>query len=146
MENGVKIYDPEKATALCTDWSKTGIGFVLLQKECLCDDKTPLCCLGGWSLIYAGSRFTSNAESRYAPIEGECLAVAWALDKTKYFTLGAPDLTVAVDHKPLLKILGDKGLNEIENPRLQCLKEKTLRYRFKCIHVPGQENKGADFT
>ena len=42
VENGVKIYDPEKATALCTDWSKTGIGFVLLQKECLCDDKTPL--------------------------------------------------------------------------------------------------------
>ena len=31
VENGVRIYDPAKTTALCTDWSKTGIGFMLLQ-------------------------------------------------------------------------------------------------------------------
>ena len=79
-------------------------------------------------------------------MEGECLAAAWALEKTKYFTLGAPDLFLAVDHKPLLKILGDKELQDIDNPRLQNLKEKTLRYRFKCVHVPGKEHKGADFT
>ena len=33
IEIGVKIYNPKKTTALYTDWSKTGIGFVLLQKE-----------------------------------------------------------------------------------------------------------------
>ena len=82
VENGVKIYDPSKTTALCTDWSKTGIGFMLLQKDCSCDTVTPVCCPGGWTLIYAGSRFTSPAESRYAPVEGECLAAAWALEKT----------------------------------------------------------------
>ena len=106
VENGIKIYDPSRTTALCTDWSKTGLGFMLLQKECDCSNVTPVCCPGGWTLIYAGSRFTSSAESRYAPVEGECLAAAWSLDKTKYFTLGAPDLVLAVDHKPLLKILG----------------------------------------
>ena len=146
VENGVKIYDPSKTTALCTDWSKTGIGFMLLQKECMCETVTPVCCPSGWTLIYAGSRFTSSAESRYAPVEGECLAAVWALDKTKYFTLGAPSLFLAVDHMPLLKILGDKNLQDIDNPRLQNLKEKTLRYRFKCVHVPGRDHKGADFT
>ena len=97
-------------------------------------------------MIYAGSRFTSPAESRYAPVEGECLAAAWAFEKTKYFTLGAPDLVLAVNHKPLLKILGNKGLQDIDNPRLENLKEKTLRYRFRCVHVPGRDHTGADFT
>ena len=119
VEDGVRIYDPSKTTSLCTDWSKTGIGFLLLQKECICEIITPVCCPSGWTLIYAGSRFTSPAESRYATVEVECLAAAWALEKTKYFILGAPSLFLAVDHKPLLKILGDKSLQDIHNPRLQ---------------------------
>ena len=125
VENGVKIYDPNKVTALCADWSKTGMGFMLVQKNCMCEMVIPICYPGGWTLVYAGSRFTSSAESRYSPVEGECLAAAWALEKTKHFTLGASSLYLAVDHKPLLKILGDKGLQDIENPRLQSLKEKT---------------------
>ena len=112
----------------------------------MCETITPVCCPSGWTLIYAGSRFTSPAESRYAPVEGEWLAAAWALEKTKHFTLGAPSLVLAVDHKPLLKILGNKSLQDIDNPRLQNLKEKTLRYRFKCVHVPGKDHKGADFA
>ena len=51
-----------------------------------------------------GSRFTSGAESRYAPIEGEALAVVDALRKARHFTLGCTDLIVAVDHKPLLSV------------------------------------------
>ena len=52
------------------------------------------------------------AESRYAPIEGEVLAVADALDIASHFqiVLGCKNLTVAVDHKPLLKIFGDRSL------------------------------------
>ena len=100
------------------------MGFMLVQKNCMCEMMTPVCCPEGWTLVYAGSRFTSSAESRYSPLEGECLAAAWALEKTKYFTLRAPALYLAVDHKPLLKILGNKGLQDIENPRLQSLKEK----------------------
>ena len=145
VEAGVRIYDPKKTTALCTDWSKTGIGFVLLQKDCECTETTPVCCKVGWTLVYAGSRFTNGAESRYAPIEGECMAAAWALNKTKYFTLGCRDLILGVDHKPLLSILGDKNLQDIENPRLLHFKEKTLRFSFECVHVPGKLNLGADF-
>ena len=84
-----------------------------------------------------GSRFTNPAESRYAPVEGEALAVAYALHQTRYYILGCKNLIIATDHKPLLKILDDRPLTEITNRRLLNLKEKTLSYAFSIIHVPG---------
>ena len=146
VEKGVRTYDMSKITCLATDWSKQGIGFTLLQKECNCTNITPVCCSSGWSLVFAGSRFTSGAESRYSPVEGEALGVVWALEKSKHFTLGCPNLYIAVDHKPLLKILGDRHLEDIPNPRLLNLKEKTLRYRFSLVHVPGSKNSTPDAT
>jgi len=98
----------------------------------------------GWKITLVGSRFTHAAESRYAPVEGEALAVADALDKARYFVLGCQDLIVAVDHKPLLKLFGDRSLDQIPNPRLRNLKEKTLRYRFSMIHIPGIKHRAAD--
>ena len=70
--------------------------------------------------------------------------LADALDKARYFVLGCEDLIVAVDHKPLLKISGDRSLEDIPNSCLRNLKEKTLRYRFRVTHVPGMKNKAAD--
>ena len=144
VEKGVRTYDMGKVTCLATDWSKTGIGFTLLQKECNCTNITPVCCSSGWSLVFAGSRFTSGAESRYSPVEGEALGVAWALEKSKHFTLGCPHLIIGVDHQPLLKVLGDRHLEDIPNPRLLNLKEKTLRFKFSLVHVPGSKNKSPD--
>ena len=91
-----------------------------------------------------GSRFTHSAESRYAPVEGEALAVVTALDKARHFVLGCPNLTIAVDHKPLLKLFGDRSIEAIPNPRLRNLKEKTLRYRFRMVHIPGVKHCVAD--
>ena len=123
-----------KPTCLVTDWSKDGIGFWLLQKHCDCQTtpaRKPFCCHTGWQIVLGGCRFTHSAESRYRPIEGEALAVADALDRTRYFVLGCKDLPVVVDHKPLLGILGNRSLEAISNPCLRNLKEKTLRYQFK---------------
>ena len=92
----------------------------------------------------AGSKFNSNAESNYAPIEGECLSVVKALHKCRHFVLGCKDLVVVTDHKPLLKVLGDRQLEEICNPRIFKLKEKTLGFSFKLIYVPGRANSAAD--
>ena len=64
-------------------------------------------------------------------IEGEALAVADALHQCRYFVLGCKDLTVVTDHKPLLNILNDWSLADIQNKRLQNLKEKTLSYQFR---------------
>lgn len=144
IELGVRIFDPSKPTCLATDWSKKGIGFWLLQKHCACHRLDPSCCRTGWKTTLVGSRFTHPAESRYAPVEGEALAVADALDKTRYFVLGCRELIIAVDHKPLLRIFGDRSLEDIPNPRLRNLKEKTLRYRFRMVHVPGVKHRAAD--
>ena len=92
----------------------------------------------------AGSRFLTGAEKRYAAIEGEALAVAWGLEQTKYFTQGCPNLRVATDHKPLVKIFGDRTLDEIRNTRLFRLKQRTLPWRFSIHHLPGTTNLAAD--
>ena len=42
VEKGVRTYDMGKVTCLATDWSTTGIGFTLLQKDCNCTDITPI--------------------------------------------------------------------------------------------------------
>lgn len=144
MKEGVRLFDPARLTCLATDWSVDGVGFLLLQKYCQCQLRTPVCCPDGWKLCLVGSRFTHPAESRYAPIEGEALAVVYALHQTRYYVLGCKDLLVATDHKPLMQILNDRSLTEIDNRRLLNLKEKTLGYRFTIIHVPGKKNLGPD--
>ena len=146
VENGVRLFDPEKRTALVTDWSKIGTGFSLMQKHCTCNSDIPTCCREGWKLVFAGSQFNNKAEAKYAPIEGECLAVVKALRKptVKYFIHGCADLIICTDHKPLVKLLGNRKLEEIDNPRLMSLKEKTLSYRFTMRYVSGARNKVPD--
>ncbi len=144
IEEGVRIFDKTRPTCLATDWSKEGIGFWIFQKHCECAVIKPFCCPSGWKITLVGSRFTSGAESRYAPIEGEALAVADALDKARFFVLGCEDLILAVDHKPLIKVLGDRSLDQISNGRLRSLKERTLRYKFRINHIPGIKHKAAD--
>ena len=140
-KNGLAYFDCTKRTALVTEWSKKGIGFILLQKHCDCDnDVTILCCKEGWKMALCGSRFLQPSEANYAPIEGELLAVTWGLKKCRMFLQGCQKFYVFVDHKPLLKILGDKALGEIDNPILSKYKEKTLDYRFNVKYTTGLNN------
>lgn len=135
-----------RITCLRPDWSNQGIGYFLSQKHCECPSDRPGCCNNGWKITLAGSRFLSSAEKRYAPVEGEALAVAWGLEQTRYFTQGSDKLLIVTDHKPLVKILGDRTLDEISNSRLFRLKQRTLPWRFKIIHMPGKTNDAADAT
>ena len=72
-------------------------------------------------MITCGSRFFTPAEARYHPIEGELLGVAWALEKTKVYTLGSDRFVVLVDHKPLIGLLEKRELGDIDNPQLMHL-------------------------
>ena len=144
IREGVQIFQKDRPTCLATDWSKDGIGYWLFQKHCQCPAREIFCCQEGWKVTLVGSRFTHPAESRYAPVEGEALAVADALDKARHFVLGCSDLIIAVDHKPLLKLFGDRSLEDIPNTRLRNLKEKTLRYRFRMVYIPGAKNHTSD--
>ena len=146
IREGVEIFDVQRRTCLRSDWSRRGIGFFLLQQHCSCTSGIPDCCQDGWRITLAGSRFLSAAEQRYAAIEGEALAVAWGLEQTRYFTQGRDNLVVVTDHKPLVKIFGDRTLDEITNSRLFRLKQRTLPWRFEIVHLPGKSNHAADAT
>ena len=144
IKEGVKIFDITKRTCLRTDWSKQGIGYFLAQKHCNCKGGSFGCCQDGWQITLAGSRFLLPAEKNYAPVEGEALAVAWALEQTKFFTMGCNNLLVIVDHKPLTKIFGDRRLDEIDNPRLFRMKRRTLMWQFEIEYQRGVKNPFAD--
>ena len=82
----LSFFDVAKPTRLCTDGSRQGLGFLLLTAE------------DTWTLIQAGSHFLTNAESCYAVIKLEMLAVCWAVSKCKQFLTGLQHFTIITDH------------------------------------------------
>jgi hypothetical protein len=146
IKEGVEIFEPERTTVLSTDWSKQGIGYFLYQKHCDCPSRVTTCCEHGWRVTLAGSRALTSAEANYWPTEGEALAVCWALEDSKFFTLGCNDLAIQTDHKPLVKLLGDRTLDEIQNRRLVNLKEKTFPWKFDIHWVAGKSIPAPDAT
>lgn len=143
--DGLVYYDKSRPTAAVTDWSRDGIGFVVLQQHCSCTSpETPFCCKGGWKLALCGSRHLTPAEAGYAAVEGEALAVVWCLRKARLFLLGCPNLFIVTDHRPLVGLFKDRALGDITNPRLFRLKEKTLQFRFTIKYLPGKKNSAAD--
>ena len=53
-------------------------------------------------------------------------------------------MLVLTDHKPLVKLFGDRTLDEIANPRLFRLKQRSLLWRFKILHKPGKLHLAPD--
>ena len=140
-EKGVRLFSLSLPTGLATDWSKSCMGWWLVQKHCQCPGSPVLgCCKTGWQTVYCGSKFNTTAESRVPPIEGEALAATHGLEKCSHFILGHPNLLLALDHKPLIKIFGDAKLESITNPRLFSLKMKTLKFRYTPVHVAGKKH------
>ena len=77
-------------------------------------------------------------------MEGEALAITWALHDSRFFTLGCDDLVIVTDQKPLVRVFNDRKFDEITNERIFRLKEKTLMWRFKTVHIPGKKTAAAD--
>ena len=129
------FYDPALPTALHVDASRlNGLGFLLKQKGAD----------GHWRLVQAGSRFLSSAESRYAMIELECLAAAWAMFKCRQFLEGLPTFDLITDHRPLVPILNEYALDKLDNPRLLRLRLKMQRFSVSAKWIAGKANKDAD--
>lgn len=61
-----------------------------------------------------------------------------------FYTQGCKDLLIRTDHKLLLKLLGDRTLDEIHNICLFRLKERTMMWCFRVQHRPGKEYLVAD--
>lgn len=132
-EKWLTYYDHRRPTRLYTDASRlNGLGFILKQ---LVD--------GQWKVVQAGSRFLAPAETRYAMIELELLAITWAAKKTAAFIEGIK-FELFTDHKPLVPILEHYSLAEIENKRLQRLKMKIDHLQFEVRWIDGKKNVEAD--
>jgi len=128
----VKPFDPRLPTQLLTDASRLyGIGYALVQLEG-----------NGFRLIQCGSRSLLPAESNYATIELELLAIQWAVHTCRFFFLGIKTFEILTDHKPLVGII-EKPMSEITN-RLLRIREKLLDYRFTIKWVEGKTHFIAD--
>ena len=130
----LSFFDTNKPTRLCTDASRQGLGFILQQQN---QD-------GKWNLTQAGSRFLSDTEGRYAIIELDMLAVCWAIIKCHTFLAGLQCFLVITDHSPLIPILNNHRLDEIENPRLQRLRARLMGYNFTAEWLKGCNNSAPD--
>ena len=72
------------------------------------------------------------------------LALAWAIAKSRLFLAGLPHFLVVTDHHPLVPILNNHRLDEIENPRLQRLKTRIIGYNFTAQWIKGTLNSAPD--
>ena len=98
---------------------------------------------GKWTLIQCGSHYLSDAESRYAITELKLLAVVWAVHKCALFLSGTP-FDVFADHRPLIPIINQYTLDQIENPQLQRLILKIRPYKVRATWHKGSNNLLAD--
>lgn len=123
-------FTPTLPVILQTDASRlNGIGYALLQDHGQ----------GQLRLVQCGSRFLTDAETRYATIELELLAAVWAMSKCRPYLIGLQNFTLMTDHRPLIPILNNYTLDAVENPRLQRLKEKTSPYLFTAVWRAGKQ-------
>jgi len=106
-------YDQHRPTKIRTDASNhNGISVILYQQH-----------EEGWKPVDCASRFLTQAEKNYHPIELEMQAVTWGCEKMTPYLQGLLYFLVQTDHKPLVPILNYKPLIEM-SPR-----NVTLEYR-----------------
>ena len=126
------LYDPQLETVVSADASSYGLGAVLIQKQSDGSQRP---------VVYA-SRSLTPTEQRYAQIEKEALALTWACERFEEYLLGMK-FHLNTDHKPLVSILGSKGLNDLP-VRVQRFRMRLMRFQFSISHVPGKELATAD--
>jgi len=122
----LQYFDPSKPVVIQTDASSTGLGSCLLQ------DGKP---------VEFISRALTDAETRYAQIEKELLAIVFACIKFHQYIYGRP-VTVQSDHKPLQSVFQKSVAST--TPRLQRMLLRLLEYNITVHYTPGKEMHIAD--
>ncbi len=123
---GLAPFDPSLPLVVATDASQHGIGGVLLQND--------------RPVLYV-ARALTPAETRYAIIEKELLAVVFVLTRCHFYTFGCP-VTVKTDHKPLLGLVSSDA--DKLSLRLRRFVERLFPYALSWSYVPGKDNHFPD--
>jgi len=117
----LRYYSLRDEVTIQCDASQTGLGAVLLQN--------------GQPVAYA-SRALTAAETHYAQIEKELLAIVFACQHYDAFIYGRERVQVETDHKPLVLIM-QKPLHQAPS-RLQRMLLKLQRYNIKLTFKQGK--------
>ena len=118
----LRYYNSREEVTLQCDASQSGLGAALLQQ--------------GQPVAYA-SRALTSAETRYAQIEKELLAILFACTHFDIYLYGRELVTVETDHKPLESIFL-KPLNEAPL-RLQRMLLRLQRYSLRVKYKKGDQ-------
>ncbi|XP_037529195.1 uncharacterized protein K02A2.6-like [Rhipicephalus sanguineus] len=125
-------YHPEYPTTLSADASAYGLGAVLLQVQ---PD-------GNNRPVAFASRSLTPAETRYAQIEKEALALTWGAERFEEYLRGLT-ATFQTDHQPLITLLGKESLDLLP-PRIQRFRMRLMRFSYVMQYVPGKSITTAD--
>ena len=117
----LRFFNPSSPAIIQTDASSTGLG------SCLMQDGHP---------VAFASRALTDAETRYAQIEKELLAIVLACNKFSNLVYGRHTL-IHSDHKPLERIF-KKSLSQT-TPRLQRMLLCLLKFDLEVAYKPGKE-------
>ena len=127
----LRLPDWEKEFHIHTDWSIEAIGAVLSQR----DDSTGML----MPVAYAG-RVLSDCESRYPPVEGECLAIVWAMHQKFRHYIHMRKVHLHTDQAPLAWLKKAR----MTNSKCERWALKLQEFDYTIAHIPGKENVVAD--
>ena len=123
----LKYYNLEEEATIQCDASQSGLGAALMQN--------------GQPVAYA-SRAMTEAETRYAQIEKELLAIVFACDRFDIYIYGRDRVKVESDHQPLEAIM-KKPLNDAPK-RLQRMLLQLQKYSLDVTYKKGKHMHLAD--
>ena len=123
----LRYYSLDDEVTIQCDASKDGLGAALLQR--------------GQPVAFA-SRALTAAETRYAQIEKECLAIVFAAERFDHYIFGRSNITVQSDHQPLESIF--KKSLAATPARLQRMLLCLQRYSLSVVYQKGSTMVLAD--
>jgi transposase InsO family protein len=123
----LKYYNLDEEVTIQCDASQSGLGATLLQN--------------GQPVAYA-SRALTSAETRYAQIEKELLAIVFACERFETYIYGRDLVTIETDHKPLETIVL-KPLHSAPQ-RLQRMLLRLQKYSLQLKYKKGKDMFLAD--
>ena len=126
----LRYYDRNLPVTVQADASLRGLGACLIQQH-----------KGKDQPIAFASKSLTDAETRYANIERELLAIVFACQRFSTYLLGRSFIAES-DHKPL-EMIAMKNLANVP-PRLQRILLELQRYDVTIKYRPGKEMQLAD--